>query len=184
MREDRILIAGFGGQGVLSVGKILCAAGMKEDLEVSFLPSYGPEMRGGTANCQVIISDEAIACPLISEATALLAFNEPSLARFEEEAGNGAAVIVNASMIRRRVARKDVRACYVPAGDLAQEAGSLRSLNIVMLGAYSALQSLIPEANILNVMKELFAGKKPGLYELNAKAFAAGREFVLNRTAE
>ena len=124
MREERIILAGFGGQGVLSLGKILCFAGMAENRNVSWLPSYGPEMRGGTANCQVIISDEPVAAPLVSQATAVLAFNEPSLVKFEAEAMEGAAILVNTSLISRKVSRSDVRAYYVPAGELAQEAGA------------------------------------------------------------
>lgn len=178
MSEDRIIIAGFGGQGVLSVGKLICSAGMKENLEVSFLPSYGPEMRGGTANCQVIVSEEPVACPLISGATAVMAFNEPSLVRFEAEAEPGASVIINTSMISRRASREDVKAYYVPAGELAQEAGSLRSVNIVMLGAYCAVQHRIQREHVLEVLKEMFASKKPGLYEMNVKAFELGERCI------
>ena len=101
MAEERVILAGFGGQGVLSMGKIMCFAGMAKDLNVSWLPSYGPEMRGGTANCQVIISDEDIAAPVINGATAVVAFNEPSLVKFEGEAERGAAIIVNSSLISR-----------------------------------------------------------------------------------
>lgn len=181
MREDRIIMAGFGGQGVLSVGKLICQAGMKQDLEVSFLPSYGPEMRGGTANCQVIVSDEAIACPLIGEASAVLAFNEPSLVRFEKDAEAGAAVIVNKSIINRKVGRDDVKAYYVPAGELAAEAGSARCLNIVMLGAYAATQDLIARENLVEVVREMFAKKKASLVDMNIKAFELGEKCVTDQ---
>ena len=178
MREERIILAGFGGQGVLSLGKILCFAGMAENRNVSWLPSYGPEMRGGTANCQVIISDEPVAAPLVSQATAVLAFNEPSLVKFEAEAMEGAAILVNTSLISRKVSRSDVRAYYVPAGELAQEAGSIKATNIVMLGAYMAASNPVDRDIMLGVMKDMFASKSAKLFEVNKKALELGERFA------
>lgn len=178
MTEERVILAGFGGQGILSMGKIMCFAGMAKNLNVSWLPSYGPEMRGGTANCHVIISDEAIASPIISNATAVVVFNEPSLVKFEEEAETGAAVIVNSSLIERRVSRKDVKAYYIPVNELAQKAGSMKCLNVVMLGAYSAICGQIDRETILGVLKDMFLKKSASVYELNQKAFELGERYV------
>ena len=178
MAEERVILAGFGGQGVLSMGKIMCFAGMAKDLNVSWLPSYGPEMRGGTANCQVIISDEDIAAPVINGATAVVAFNEPSLVKFEGEAESGAAIIVNSSLISRKVARDDVKAYYVPVNELAQEAGSMKCLNVVMLGAYTAICGQVEREVILNVLKDMFMKKSEKVYLMNQKAFELGEKYV------
>ena len=178
MAEERVILAGFGGQGVLSMGKIMCFAGMAKDLNVSWLPSYGPEMRGGTANCQVIISDEDIAAPVINGATAVVAFNEPSLVKFEGEAESGAAIIVNSSLISRKVAREDVKAYYVPVNELAQEAGSMKCLNVVMLGAYTAICGQVEREVIMNVLKDMFMKKSEKVYLMNQKAFELGEKYV------
>lgn len=178
MTEERIILAGFGGQGVLSMGKILCFAGMEKDLNVSWLPSYGPEMRGGTANCQVILSEQEIASPMISDATAVVVFNEPSLVKFEAEAGPGASLIVNQSLITRKVLREDVAAYYIPANELAREAGSMKCLNIVMLGAYSALCGHIEREVFLKVLQDMFQKKSEKIYWMNQKAFELGEAYV------
>ena len=178
MTEERVILAGFGGQGVLSMGKIMCFAGMANDLNVSWLPSYGPEMRGGTANCQVIISEEEIASPVINEATAVVAFNEPSLVKFENEAQTGAAVIVNCSLINCKVKRSDVKAYYIPVNELAQEAGSMKCLNVVMLGAYTAICGQIDREVILGVLKDMFMKKNEKVYQMNQRAFELGEKYV------
>lgn len=178
MAEERVILAGFGGQGVLSMGKIMCFAGMAKDLNVSWLPSYGPEMRGGTANCQVIISDEDIAAPVINGATAVVAFNEPSLVKFEGEAESGGAVIVNSSLISRKVSREDVKAYYIPVNELAQQAGSMKCLNVVMLGAYTAICGQVEREVILSVLKDMFMKKSEKVSLMNQKAFELGEKYV------
>ena len=119
------IIAGFGGQGVMSMGQLLAYGGMDEDRNVSWLPSYGPEMRGGAASCQVIVSDDVIGSPIISEADALLAMNLPSLDKFEPAVEEGGIILVNASLIERKVTRTDVRAFYVPSNDIALKIGNI-----------------------------------------------------------
>lgn len=176
MMEQQIILAGFGGQGILSLGKFMCFAGMKKDWNVSWLPSYGPEVRGGTANCHVILSENEIASPIICRATAIIAFNEPSLVKFEGEAAEGAAILVNSSLVERKVSRTDVMAYYIPANHLAQEAGSIKCLNVVMLGAYAALISPELTETLQDVLKDAFA-KKQKVYEMNQKAFALGEAY-------
>lgn len=123
---NEIIISGFGGQGVMAIGKNLAEAGMKENKNVSWLPSYGPEMRGGTANCSVVLSDEPIICPIVLEPTELIAMNLPSLVKFEPTVVKDGVVFVNSSIISDKVQRSDVRAVYVPCLEIANELGNLK----------------------------------------------------------
>ena len=131
-----IIMAGFGGQGVMAMGKILVEAAMEEGKNVSWLPSYGPEMRGGTANCSVIVSDEPIGAPIVTEATAAIVMNRPSLDKFENDVIPGGALFINSSLIDKKASRDDIKVYYVPANDIANELGTDKVANIVMLGAY------------------------------------------------
>ena len=131
----KIVLAGFGGQGVLSLGQILAYAAMAEGKEVTWLPSYGPEMRGGTANCSVIIADKPIASPIVSNPTLLVAMNGPSLDKFADKVTPGGVILVNSSLIAQKVERKDVRVYYVPANEMALDLGTAKAANIIMLGA-------------------------------------------------
>ena len=176
--EEQVLIAGFGGQGVLSLGKILCFAGMKKDYNVSWLPSYGPEVRGGTANCQVIVSDQEIASPMFEASTAMLIFNEPSLHKFEEWARPGSAILLNASLIASPLTRQDVRAYYVPASELAEQAGRLQCLNIVMLGAYVAACHTVDEETVQAVLTETFGAKGEAVLQMNLRALDLGKTYI------
>lgn len=139
-----IKIAGFGGQGVLSAGELLATCGMSAGLSVSWLPSYGPEMRGGNANVSVILSDEEIGSPLVDHPNVLVAMNGPSLDHFEPLALPGSLVLVNSSIVTRKVRRSDVRAVYLPATDLAREAGLISAANVVMVSAYLLLSGVVP----------------------------------------
>jgi 2-oxoglutarate ferredoxin oxidoreductase subunit gamma len=131
-----IIMAGFGGQGVMAMGKILVEAAMEEGKNVSWLPSYGPEMRGGTANCSVIVSDEPIGAPIVTEATAAIVMNRPSLDKFENDVIPGGALLINSSLIDKKATRNDIKVYYIPANDIANELGTDKVANIVMLGAY------------------------------------------------
>ena len=135
--EYTILIAGFGGQGILSAGRFVATAALLEGREVSWLPSYGPEMRGGTANCSVIISDGPIGSPILNEMDALVALNGPSLAKFEKMVRPGGLVLLDSSLIKSRPAREDVRAIPVEASRLASEAGNMTFAAIILLGCLS-----------------------------------------------
>src|SRR5690554_2087593 len=119
--EERLIIAGFGGQGVMSMGQLLTYSGMIENKNVSWLPSYGPEMRGGTANCNVIVSDGLIGSPVVTEATTAIVMNKPSLDKFEEDVVEDGNILINSSLIDKKTNRTDVKAYYVPANDIANE---------------------------------------------------------------
>jgi 2-oxoglutarate ferredoxin oxidoreductase subunit gamma len=134
MLLHEIIIAGFGGQGVLSAGRLLAYAGMLEDKEVSFLPSYGPEMRGGTANCMVVISDEAIASPVLNSCSALIVMNNPSLEKFEKWLKPGGLLITDSSLVLKKPSRTDIKVIEIPATQLANEVGNKTYSNIYLLG--------------------------------------------------
>lgn len=175
----RILLAGQGGQGVLSAGKMLAESGLHEGKEVSYLPAYGPEMRGGTANCSVIVSDEPIASPLCNEPDVLVALNAPSFHKFAPRVKKGGIIFVNGSLSDCYAGRDDVTVYDIPANDLAMEAGDIRSANTVVLGALCAATGVVRDKSILNCLNEKFVGK-PALMEINARAFAAGKAALKN----
>lgn len=175
---NEIIIAGFGGQGVMAIGKTLAEAGMQEGKQVSWLPSYGPEMRGGTANCSVVLSDEPIISPLVLSPTELIVMNKPSLLRFEETVVPGGTVFVNSSIIEIRVTREDVRAVYVPCLDIAGELGNAKVSNMVMLGAYIAAMKNVGVDTIREMLTQMFTGPKAALVDLNLTALARGAACV------
>ena len=174
--ERSIIIAGFGGQGVILAGKILAQAGMDHGLEVTWLPSYGPEMRGGTANCTVVLSDEAVGSPIIDEATALIAMNLPSLDKFDQTVAAGGSILINRSLINRQMNRADVNASYVDMNEIARDkVGNPRAINMVALGAYIKTSGALP----LQVVKDAMAhamreSGKEKFVEMNERALEAG----------
>lgn len=172
------IISGFGGQGVMSLGELLTYGGMHEGREVSWLPSYGPEMRGGSASCQVIVSDEPVGSPIISEADAVLALNLPSLDKFEDSAKAGGLILVNSSLIDRKVNRSDVKAYYIPANEIAIEIGNVRTAGMVMLGALLALTNMVKTSTIETVFTNVFGAKAEKLLPVNMKALQAGMAAV------
>jgi 2-oxoglutarate ferredoxin oxidoreductase subunit gamma len=141
--QQEVIIAGFGGQGVLFTGQLLAYTAMDEGKEVTWIPSYGPEMRGGTANCTVVVADEEIGSPFVKNPTAVIAMNLPSLDKYENLVAEGGVLVVNASMINREVKREDITVVSVPANDIALEMGSERSMNMIMLGALLANLDLL-----------------------------------------
>lgn len=169
-----IIMAGFGGQGVMAMGKILAEAALKEGKNVSWLPSYGPEMRGGTAYCNVIVSDEPVGAPIVTEATAAIVMNRPSLDRFEKDVIPGGTLIINSSLIDRKAERDDIKVYYVPANDIANELGTGKIANIVMLGAYLAVSGAAKEDTIMEIISEIFTGKKASVIPLNKEALKRG----------
>ena len=170
----RILLAGQGGQGVLSAGKMLAESGLWEGKEVSYLPAYGPEMRGRPANCSVIISEEEIASPLCNEPDVLIAMNGPSFHKFAPRVKTGGIVIVNGSMSDCYAGRDDITVYDIPANDLAMEAGDMRSANNVILGALCEITHIVKDKSIINCFNEKFVGK-PALMEINQRAFELGK---------
>lgn len=158
--ENRILIAGFGGQGVLSTGELLANAAMLEDRHVSWMPAYGPEMRGGAASCGVVIADEDIASPVVSQPTVLLAMSGPALARFEPAVEPGGLVVVNASLIPEGRGRDDTRVVRVPANDLAEKLGKVQVAGNLLLGVLIGLTGMVSLDAVLAAMEKVFYKQK------------------------
>jgi len=179
MTNERVICAGFGGQGVMSMGQLLSYAGMIEGKHVSWLPSYGPEMRGGTANCNVTVSDAPIGSPIIAHnATAAIVMNLPSLIKFEGELENGGMMLINSSLIDRKPERDDIKAYCVPANEIAVEIGNGKVANMVMLGAYLELTKVVKVETIIEALKKVFGPSKEHLIPLNEEALKKGAEAV------
>jgi len=175
---EQNLFAGFGGQGVLLMGQILAYAGMFAGKQVSWLPSYGPEMRGGTANCHVILSDEPIGSPVVSSASAVVAMNRPSLDKFEDTVRAGGRLFINSSIIDRKARRGDVETLYVPCNTLAEELGNARVANMVMLGAYIGRTGCVDTEYVLRALREKLGERKAEFLEINRQALQKGAEAV------
>ncbi|MCX7779697.1 MAG: 2-oxoacid:acceptor oxidoreductase family protein [Negativicutes bacterium] len=174
---SEIIMAGFGGQGVMLIGQLLTYAGMLENKQVSWIPSYGPEMRGGTANCSVIVSDEPIGAPIVTEPTALVAMNLPSLDKFEPMVQPGGVIIINSSLIERTVARSDVKVYQIPANDVAAELGNSKVANMVVLGALIAATGTVNSQSVNKAFAKMFA-QKPDLLEINERAIERGASYI------
>ena len=179
MLNEKVICAGFGGQGVMSMGKLLTYAGMIEEKQVSWLPSYGPEMRGGTANCAVMVSDTLIGSPIIEkDATTVIAMNLPSLIKFEEELAPGGKLFINSSLIDRKATRDDVNVYYVPANEIAVALGTGKAANMVMLGAYLEVVKTVKSETVIEAFKKVFGPGKAHLVPLNENALIKGAEAV------
>jgi 2-oxoglutarate ferredoxin oxidoreductase subunit gamma len=167
------MFAGFGGQGIMTAGKFLALAGMAEGKRVCWIPSYGPEMRGGTAYCTVVISDEEIGSPVINNPQNLVAFNRPSLEKFGPKVKPRGLLIVNESLIEITSGRGDVDELLVPFNDIANGLNNGRSVNIVALGAFVARSGIVRVETVEAVLREKFA-RKPAVLELNLETYRAG----------
>lgn len=179
MVNERIICAGFGGQGVMSMGQLITYAGMIEGKQVSWLPSYGPEMRGGTANCNVTVSDTPIGSPIIAHnATAAIVMNLPSLDKFEADLEAGGRCLINSSLIEKKASRDDVKAFYIPANEIANEIGNNKVANMVMLGAYLELSKAVKVESIIEALRKVFGPSKSHLIPLNEEALKKGAEVV------
>lgn len=175
---EKIIIAGFGGQGIMSLGQMLCYSGMNEGREVSWLPSYGPEMRGGTANCHVIVSDQDIASPIVSVADTVIAMNLPSLDKFESRLKKGGKLFINSSLIEKKAQRDDIEVFYIPANDIANELGNSRVAGMVVLGAYLKKAGTVKPESVIESLKKVLGEKKAGLIPVNEKALKQGDTLV------
>jgi 2-oxoglutarate ferredoxin oxidoreductase subunit gamma len=178
---EKIIIAGFGGQGVILAGKLIAYGGMIDGLNVSHIPSYGVEMRGGTANCSVIISDRDVASPVVPNPTSLIVMNTPSLDKFEGTVVAGGNIFVNESLIEKKVSRDDVKVFYVPANKLAEEAGSGRASNMVMIGAFIAGTGVVMKEKIKSSLPEVISQRNIKYNEINYAALDMGFDYVKNR---
>ncbi|MBR3873177.1 MAG: 2-oxoacid:acceptor oxidoreductase family protein [Clostridia bacterium] len=175
---NEFLIAGFGGQGLLFAGKFLVNKGMMDGKEVSWLPSYGPEMRGGTANCSVIISDEPVGSPIVSKPNVLMVMNLPSLDKYENDVKAGGKIFVDSSLIGRKVERTDVDVHYVPATQLASDNGLTGLANMILIGKLmKELGQFDDEEAVAASLKKVVSVKHPEMYDKNLSALKLGRDY-------
>jgi len=179
--EERIIVAGFGGQGVVLMGKLLAYAGMLEGKNVTCLPSYGPEMRGGTANCMVTVSTRKIGSPYVTEPSSLIVMNLPSLDRFESMVESGGCILVNSSLVRREVARSDVTAASVQANQIAEELGDVRVANMVALGAFAKVRPMLNMDSLINALEKALPARRREMLSLNREALQRGGKSVFTR---
>jgi len=177
MKTTQILIAGFGGQGVLFAGKYLAYKGLVQDKQVSWLPSYGPEMRGGTANCSVIISDSPVGSPIITNPDVLIAMNLPSLQKFVDAVVPGGKIIIDSTLIDAKVERTDVEVFYVPATQMAKDAGFATLANMILAGkALKEIEGVAYEGN-KQTLESFIPARKANLIDVNCQALQAGYDF-------
>ena len=173
---NQILLSGFGGQGILFTGKFLAYKGLLADKNVSWLPSYGPEMRGGTASCSVIISDEEVGSPIISQPDVLIAMNLPSFEKFEPTVKPGGIIIADSSLIEAKSARTDIDVYYIPATKLASEMGKQSLANMIILGKLLKVMGDFDEETIKAVLSKVIPPKKADMLDINLKAMKIGAE--------
>ena len=175
MADFQIVIAGFGGQGLLFSGKVLAYAGLLEGRELSWLPSYGPEMRGGTANCSICLSDEPIGSPLVTNPNVLIAMNRPSLDKFVNEVEPGGTILLDSSLIDERVERDDVTVFYVPASKLAEENGLKGLANIILVGKLRKELAFCTEETLDKALQKCIPARKADMLDFNRKALEIGK---------
>lgn len=175
---EQIIMAGFGGQGVLFLGRVLAEVGMTTGKNVSWIPSYGPEMRGGTANCTVVLSSNEIASPIVHEPDTLIALNGPSLAKFEPKIKKEGKMFYNSSLINQKEFRSDLKTWGIPATKLAAELGNEKVANIVMVGAYCRFSEMFTPQDVTETFPRLVPANKKEMLEINLAAFNKGFQFA------
>lgn len=175
---EEILIAGFGGQGVMSMGQLIAYAGMKEGKFVSWLPSYGPEQRGGTANCAVVVSEEQVGSPLVSRPTTAIVLNNPSYEKFEPMVRAGGLLVVNSSLIAKLTTRTDIKVLNIDATGMANELGNPKVANMILLGAFLEETGILSDDSILEALKKVFSPEKHSLLDINRQALELGRSLA------
>ena len=181
--QQEVIISGFGGQGVLFAGQLLSYAAMDAGKDVTWIPSYGPEMRGGTANCTVVISDEEIGSPLVKNPTAVIAMNLPSLEKFEDMVNPGGVLVVNSSMVNREVNRQDIKVVMLPANDIAEELGSKRSVNMMMVGALLGNLDLLSIDEMETALEAHLPERHKRFLSENKAALRKGAEYLAKAIA-
>ncbi|MPN07225.1 hypothetical protein SDC9_154491 [bioreactor metagenome] len=172
-----IIISGFGGQGIMLIGQLIAYAGMLDKKYVSWIPSYGPEMRGGTANCSVIVSDKIIGAPIVSEPQILIAMNNPSLDKFEALVRPGGIVILNSSLIERSSIRSDITTIGIRANDMANKLGNSKVANMIVLGAFLGVTKVVSSTSVLKTIHKVF-NAKPELIHVNQIALEYGQSAI------
>ncbi len=173
----QLLIAGFGGQGVLFAGKFIAYKGLLEGRQLSWLPSYGPEMRGGTANCSVILSDEPVGSPIVSNPDVLIAMNLPSLDKYEDAVVPGGMILVDSTLIERKVKRTDVKVFYVPSTALAAEIGAPTLANMIMVGKFIKESGAVAYDNLEAALKKVVSARHADLFDINLGAINCGYNY-------
>lgn len=176
MAAHEIILAGFGGQGILFAGKLLAYCGMVAGKELSWLPSYGPEMRGGTCNCHVILSDEPVSSPLITKPTVLFAMNQPSLDKFEEKVASGGVIVYDSTLIASGAKRDDVDAIAVPATKIANDMGASKLANMILIGALIKETGMFDIETVEKALNKLIPPKKADLLMVNLECIKKGME--------
>ena len=174
---NRFLIAGFGGQGLLFAGKFLAYKGMMEDKQVTWLPSYGPEMRGGTASCSVIISDEPVSSPIVDQPDVLMVMNLPSLDKYESAVAPGGTIFVDSTLIDRKVERTDVNVVYIPATRLASENNMASLANMILVGGILKNLDQFDADGINAALKKVVSARHQEMFDFNLKALEIGRDY-------
>ena len=176
MMYQGIRISGFGGQGVISAGILLAQAGLLEGKNVSWFPAYGAEMRGGTANCSVVIASDEVSSPVVSRPDTVIVMNEPSLAKFEPMVKPGGLLIINSSLVNSKPTRTDIKVVSVPCNAIAEEVGTTKIANMVALGAFAGATGAVSVEGITKALSKVFKRAKPEMLEMNAKALMRGAE--------
>jgi len=174
--EERIIMAGFGGQGIMFMGKLLAYASFLERKNVTWLPSYGPQMRGGTTNCMVVLSKRRIASPYVVEPSSLIVMNRPSLDKFEHTVKPGGLIILNSSMVKGELRRNDITVYKIPAGEIAEKLGDIRVSNMVTLGAFVRVKPIVPIDALLDSLDQVLSTRHKELLDLNRIALKHGFE--------
>jgi len=174
-----IVLAGFGGQGILFLGKMIAMAGMLEGKQVSWIPSYGPEMRGGTANCSVVVSDRLIGTPMVTHPNVLVAMNRPSLEKFESKMQPKGFLLINRTLIEIPHTRQDIEALYLEITGLAGKVGNPRLANIVALGGLISRVPIVSKDSVIEALRHELSGKKAALLQLNLQALDVGEQAAL-----
>ncbi len=172
--KEKIICAGFGGQGIMFLGKLVAYTMMHEDKHVTYIPSYGPEMRGGTANCNVIISDDEIDSPMVEEADTVVVMNQPSYEKFKSQVKPGGLLIINSSLIDIVDPPKDVKIVEIPATDMANEMGNVRLANMIIMGVYNAARKLVDKEKVFAALPEFLGGNKERFIPINMEAIQKG----------
>ena len=178
MGITKTIFSGFGGQGVLMMGYVLATSGMHEDKYVTYLPAYGAEVRGGTANCTITVSDDPIASPVASFPDYAVLMNTPSVLRFEGKVKSGGIIFLNKDLIDVVPGRKDIEVISIPVNSIADKLGNLRSANMVMVGAFAGKTELVSLSSVIDSVQEIFAKKGQKVHETNAQAIEQGAAFV------
>ena len=178
MADHQIVIAGFGGQGLLFAGKVLAHAGLIEGRELSWLPSYGPEMRGGTANCNVILSDTPVGSPIVQHPNVLIVMNTPSLDKYEPMVVPGGKIFVDSTLITRKVERDDVEVFYIPATQMATDMGYHGLANMILLGAVLRETNCVADATLDDALRHVIPARKANLFDANKACIEAGKAYT------